>query len=282
MSDQEKSRAQTERQQRDIHGEGIKRDFLTSIDTQLAYSGIKERLRWLTTEVYVIIVAVSAALAVIIVTTTVKSTILGILCGLIVVIIYHSIIAFMANSRDKKTEKILLQFMNVVDNFSKTSDDLISIFEKSSRYIEEPLSSQIYDAVIEAKNTGDTMQALQALQDKVKNKHFKVLIRNLEISSRFETNYSEIIADCRQTFHDYIQSEKEKRNIRANGILEIATMLLCGAFCIYTLSGIAESGNFIDLLLAGGILGKGILIFLAVAVVLSLYIAIFQILRKEG
>jgi Flp pilus assembly protein TadB len=282
MSDQEKARAQAERQMRDIHGAGGKRDWLARVDEELAYSGIKEKLKWITTEVYLVIVIVSAAVVATFVTTATNSPVYGLFAGIFTVIIYRAIIGVMANARDQKTEAIMLQFMNIVDNFSRTSDDLINIFEKASRYIEEPLSSQIYDAVISAKNTGDTMQALQDLQDKVKNKHFKVLIRNLEISSRFETNYSEIIEDCRQTFHDYLQSEKEKRSIRANGILEIGTMLLCGAFCIGVLTSIADSSNIIELLLAGGFTGKALLVFLIFAIIASLYIAVFQILRKEG
>jgi Flp pilus assembly protein TadB len=281
MSEQEKLRAQVERQQRDIHGQRSKRDWLARVDEELAYSGIKDKLKWMTTEIYLIIVIVVTALVATIV-SVITAPVYGLLAAALVVIAFKLVINLMANSRDKKTETIMLQFMNIVDNFSRTSDDLISIFEKSCRYIEEPLSSQIYDAVILAKNTGDSAQALQELQEKVKNKHFKILVRNLEISSRFETNYSDIIDDCRNVFHDYLQSEKEKRNIRANGILEIGTMLMCGFFCINVLGSISEANSILQLLLAGGFLGRAILVFLLVSVVLSVYIAVFQILRRES
>lgn len=280
MSEQEKIRAQAERQQRDIHGEGGKHDWLARVDEELAYSGIKEKIKWMTTELYLIIVMIITAI-----TTTVVAVNInvwyGLVAGVAVVVLFKLALMLMVNSRNKRTEAIMLQFMNIVDNFSKTSDDLINILEKSSKYIDEPLSSQIYDAVIEAKNTGDTLLALQELQEKVKNKHFKVLIRNLEISSRFETNYSDIIEDCRDIFHNYIRTEKEKRSLRINGILEIFAMLACGAFCITILGELTEEGNIVNALWYGGLVGKGLLIFLIIAVVASLYISAFQILTDK-
>lgn len=278
MNEQERARAQLERQQRDIHGSGGKKDLLARVDEELAYSGIKAKFKWITTEIYIIVVLLTTALS-----GTIVTLILGLWQGLVasafVFTAFKLTLSLLANYRDKKTETIMLQFMNIVDNFSKTSDDLISIFEKASKYIDEPLSSQIFDAVSEAKNTGDTLTALQELQDRVKNKHFKVLVRNLEISSRFETNYSDIVEDCRSIFHEYIKSEKEKRSIRWNGLAEISAMLVTGFACVYLIGDITEQGNIIYTLINGGIAGLLILGYLLISIVLACYIAVFQILR---
>lgn len=278
MNEQEKLRAQAERQQRDIHGAGGKHDMLARIDEELAYSGIKEKVKWITTELFIIISVLFIAIITTIF-TVLKGIWIGIVAGAVTYLLIRLVIGLMVTVRNKKTESIMLQFMNIVDNFSKTSDDLIAIFEKASKYIEEPLSGQIYDAVIEARNTGDTLQALQELQDRVKNKHFKVLVRNLEISSRFETNYSDIIEDCRDIFHNYLKGEKEKRSLRIQGLLEILVMLCCGFLCIYLISDIVEEGNIISLLINNGPLGIAVLALLIGSAVLSLYIAVFKILK---
>ena len=281
MSEQEKLRAQLERQERDIHGAGKKADFLSRLDEELAYSGIRDKIKWMTTELYIIILVTVTALAVMI-ATVIKGALVGILVGSITVILFKLVLVLLSNNRNRTTESIMMQFMNIVDNFSKTSDDLISILERSSRYIDEPLSSQIYNAVLEARNSGDSFAALQDLQDKVKNKHFKVLIKNLEITSRLETNYSDIIADIREIFHAYIKSEKEKRTIRINGIIEIGLMLACGLLCFVILSDITEQGNIVTLLLLGGTLGHILLGYLIFTVIISLYIAVFQILKDDS
>lgn len=281
MSDQEKARAQAERQRRDIYGESTKRDWLARLDEELAYSGIKEKIKWMTTELYIIIEVIFLALVITIV-TTLTNVWYGVVSLALAFIALKLVLSLTIYQRNKKTEAIMLQFMNIIDNFSKTSDDLITIIEKSSRYIEEPLSTQIYDAVIEAKNTGDTLSALQQLQDRVKNKHFKVLIKNLEITSRYESNYSEIIEDCRELFHDYLRTEKEKRTIRINGLLEIGAMLFFGFFSLFVLGQVTEQGNIITVLMNGGMTGRILLIYLAVTIIASCYVAVFQVFKTRN
>lgn len=280
MSESEKVRADEERRQRDLHGEGLKIDFLGRLDEKLAYSGIKDKFKWMTTELYLIILIMT-----IVVLSTGVVLIKGPLWGLgaLVILALSSdlILQLMVARRNASTESVMLSFMNIIDNFSRTSDDIINILEKSSRYVDAPLGPQIYDAVLEAKNSGDTVQAMQSLQDKVKNKHFKVLMRNLEISSRYEANYSDIVEDCRDIFHEYIQSEKEKRNIRLNGLLEIGIMLVCGGLCVYLLGDMTENGDIIRTLQEGGRVGTAILIYLVVSVIAALYIMIFKVLRNN-
>lgn len=280
MSDQERARAEAERQQRDIHGEGIKTDWLGRLDEELAYSGIKDKFNWMTTEIYIIIVTL---------TTTLTTTLFvisngfwqGMLAGVVTVVTFKLMIALLGNSRDKKTEAQLLQFMNIIDNFSRTSNDLIDILEKSSRYIDDPLGSKIYEAVQVARNTGDSLLALQELQNNIKSKHFKVLIRNLETSSRFENNYSIIIEDCRNVFHDYIKAQKEKRSIRLNGVAEIIIMLFAGGFSINMIGQISDGRNVIDALLTSGTAGVVIFWAMIISAIAALYVAVFQIMKDK-
>lgn len=281
MSDQEKARAEAERQQRDIHGEGVKTDWLGRLDEELAYSGIKEKFSWLTTELYVIIVMLTATLVMTVV-VVVAGLWQGLMAACLVISAFKLVITLISNERDRKTETQLLQFMNIIDNFSKTSDDLVEILEKASRYIDDPLGGQIYDAVQEARNTGDSMMALQDLQNSVKNKHFKILIRNLETSSRFENNYSDIIEDCRNIFHDYIRAQKEKRSLRMNGVMEILIMVAVGILSIVMVGQMTEEGNVIKILLNNGTAGIVLFWILIGGIVASLYIAIFQVLRDRN
>lgn len=279
MSAQEKIRAENERRERDIHGAGIKRDFLGKLDERLAYSGIKEKLKWITTEIYIVITLLLVSL-VIIVFTIKFGFVIGLISGILVYSLFELIISLAISVRNKRTEVIMLQFMNIVDNFSRTSDDLIAIFEKSARYIEDPLKNQIIDAVSIAKNSGDRMGALQELQERVKNKHFKILVRNLEISSRYENNYSAIVEDCRGIFHNYIKNEKEKRVIRQQGLMDIGIMIAVGSMCVYIMDDISESSNLLLTLLNGGAFEHFILGYTVLTIVVTLYILIFKILRS--
>jgi Flp pilus assembly protein TadB len=280
MSETERLRAEQERQQRDIHGAGTKQDWLSKLDERLCYSGIKDKFTWLTTEMYVIVVAIVTAVITTVVTVF-ASLLQGVIAAAVTILMFKLVIVLMSNSRDKRTEAQLLQFMNIIDNFSKTSNDLIDILDKASRYIDEPLSSQIYNAVQEARNSGDSLTALRSLQSNVKNKHFKILIQNLETSSRLENNYSDIIEDCREIFHTYIRAQKEKRSVRMNGMFEILMMIGVGLICVSMIGDMADEGNIIDMLLNNGTIGVALFIILAAALVFSLYMAIFKVLKTD-
>lgn len=281
MSEAERERAEAERRDRDIHGEGGKKDFLASIDEKLAYSGIKEKIPWLTTEFYLLAVIVFDAIITLIIVVF-KGAGFGIMAAILVPMIFELLLSGSIMIRSNKTEEQMLQFMNIIDNFSKSSDDLIDILERSSRYIENPLGDQIYTAVVNAKNSGNQTLALIELQNSVKNKHFKVLIRNLEICSRYDTNYDTIIEDCREVFHSYIRSEREKGTIRKNGVAQILIMIVLGGFCVVATSSMDDtSSNFIQAFTSGGTLGYLVLGFLAFALVAALYIMIFKVLRSK-
>lgn len=277
LSESERERMHEEKILRDIQGESLKKDFLSKIDEELAYTGLKVKFRWLSTELFVI-ASVILALFVTTVVMIFGGVVAGLVAGVLTIFIIRLAIIILVNIRNSQTELIMLQLMNIMMNLSKSSDSLINVLERSSRYIDEPLSSQIYSAVVEARNTSDSFEALKTLQDNVKNKHFKMLIRNLEISSRYESNYADIINDCSVIFHAYIKSEKEKRNIRSDGAIQIVTMVVVGIMAITSMSAITDSGDITQVLMATTI-GKAIGIYSIFSIVASIYILVFKVLR---
>lgn len=276
----ERKRADEERRKRDIHGEGNDKDILSRIDEILNYSGIKDKIPWLTTELFIVIALVFIA----IVSTIVLLT-FGLMQGLLsAVVIFAAIrlsIVLLSVYRSKLIDEQLLQFMNIIDNFSKTSNDIIDIFEKASLYIQDPLRNQIYQAVQKARNAGSKEIALKDLQDNVKNKHFKMLVRNLDTSSNFENNYSDIVEDCRGVFHSYIKSQKELKQIQISGVIQIGFLVVLALVAIQMIVQIANSDDVIKVLVDSGTTGIGLILYLITAIILSIYIAIFKIIKAE-
>lgn len=276
----ERKRADEERRKRDIHGEGNDKDILSRIDEILNYSGIKEKIPWLTTELFIVL----ALLLIAIVSTIVLLTfglIQGLLSAVIIAAAIRLSIVLLSIYRSKLIDEQLLQFMNIIDNFSKTSNDIIDIFEKASLYIQNPLRNQIYQAVQKARNSGSKEIALKDLQDNVKNKHFKMLVRNLDISSNFESNYSDIVEDCRGVFHGYIRSQKELKQIQIGGIIQIGFLVVLSLVAIQMIVQIANSDDVVKVLADSGAVGIGLILYLVTAIILSIYIAVFKIIKAE-
>ena len=281
MSLRDKQRSIAAKKAREISGEGEVKGFINRIDHDLMYSGLKIKYKWLQSEMYITIQAIAYLQIFLVVQTIARNMLAGLAIVAILAVLQKVVIQTLSHLQYSRTEATLLQFMNIIENFAMQSDDLINILDRSSYYLDEPIKSQIVHAVIEARNTGDSMTALKNLQDGIQHQFFKQFIRNLEVCSRYDTNYKDIIQDSRHVLEVELKNEKERQAIYANGRAEILAMLLCGVACIFLMGGITGGGNTIEALLNGGIFGTIILIFCIVTIIISLYFAFIANMRHH-
>ena len=281
MQLRDKQRAVAAKKAREINGEGSVKGFINKIDHELMYQGLRIRFKWLNTELYIAFQVVVNLILFLILGTVTKNLLIAAAAVVIELMIQKIILQTLSHIQYTSTEKTLLQFMNIIENFAMQSDDLINILDRQSYYLEDPIKSAIVHAVIEARSTGDSMTALKNLQDGVQHQFFKQFIRNLEVCQRYDTNYKEIIQDSRHVLEVELKNEKERQAIYANGRSEILAMLLCGVVCIYMMGGITGNGNTIELLLNGGIFGTVIIGFCVVTLIVQMYFAFIANIRHK-
>ena len=156
----------------------------------------------------------------------------------------------------EKVDDGLLLFINHLENFSSTTDDVVTLFEKTLPYVKEPLKRYVEEFVNEAKS-GDLKLAFRNFEKKVENKRFKSILNNLEIASRHEANYKDILGESRVILKGYFESKQRNKSIVQNGRAEILLVLLMAGVMIGVMSGITPNllfdlqntlaGNFIIL-----------------------------------
>ncbi|MCU6763049.1 Flp pilus assembly protein TadB [uncultured Roseburia sp.] len=127
-----------------------------------------------------------------------------------------------------QTERELLPFLNLVDNFSRSEQDLFRILERTGRYLKEPLRSAVIACSRQAVMTGNRYDAVWELIYQIQHPKFQEIIRNLEICSRNEANYSEVLRDMRQSLQHYIAARREEKEISKEGRIQTAFILLMG------------------------------------------------------
>lgn len=281
MSLSDKQRQVAAKRAREISGAGEVKGFINKVDHSLMYQGLKIKYSWLSTELYLAVQQIVYLVIFLVISYIQKSMILGIATVAIMIAVQRIVLQLMAHIQYSRTEQNLLQFMNIIENFAMASDDLINILDRSSYYLNEPLKSTIVHAIIEARNTGDSVTALRNLQDGVQHQFFKQFIRNLEICSRYDTNYKDIISDSRHVLELELKNEKERQAIYANGRAEILAMLVCGAASIFMMGGVTNNGNTLEQLINGGIVGQIILGFCVVAIIVQLYFAFIANMRHK-
>lgn len=281
MSLSDKQRQVAAKKAREISGAGEVKGFINRVDHDLMYSGLKIKYKWLSTELYLAVQSIVYLTLFVVISFIQKNMILSFGIVAVIALLQKILISLLSHLQYSKTEANLLQFMNIIENFAMASDDLINILDRSSYYLEEPLKSTIVHQVIEARTTGDSVTALRNLQDSVQHQFFKQFIRNLEVCSRYDTNYKEIIQDSRHVLEVELKNEKERQAIYANGRAEILAMLLCGAACIFMMGGVTNGGNTLEQLLNGGIFGTIIIGFCCVTVLVQFYFAFIANMRHK-
>lgn len=139
-----------------------------------------------------------------------------------------------------KMEEEVLYFMNLLENYSQTTDDILTIFQRTVPYLNEPLKSAVSEAYMEGRTTGQTAQVFYYLHRKIPHEKFGTILRNLEICSRHEANYQEIIRDSRGMLLEYLHGKKERQAMVQNARIEIGMILLCSLLVFYLVNGFLE------------------------------------------
>lgn len=113
----------------------------------------------------------------------------------------------------RKIENSLILFLNLLDGFSITASEITSILYKVSRFVEEPLKELLEECYFETQITGDTGKALVHLMERVDHPRMKQIIRNLEVCSRYDADYSSVVNSSRKGIQDYLAYRKKRKSL---------------------------------------------------------------------
>lgn len=166
----------------------------------------------------------------------------GVWAGLIWMIVEPGAVCFLIRllciRRMNRTESELLSFLNIVDNFSVAEQDLFRILGNAGEYLKEPLGSALKECSIRAAQTGNRFEAVQELICRIGHPKFQEMMQNLEICSRNEANYSEVLADLRESMTAYLSARREENSILREGKIQIMLIVLMGIPMIMMLTAI--------------------------------------------
>ena len=276
----EKARAQEEDRQSEqqqlllIEGRQEKTNLLYKLDLLVLQSNIRKLIPFASTEILLVLTILLAASGFAVVTSITGTWIFGLLgfigvCSLIYMVLY-----FMALSNYRKTEESLMTFINLLENYSSMEDEIIAIFSRIQTFLTEPVKSAVEQCCMEAEMTGDKGRAIRNLEKRIEHEKFKELVRNLEICSRYEANYGEVIKDSRSLLREYLAAVKERKSIINNARIEIAMIIGCCGLVFWMINDFTQTGIFS--LLLGSTVGNLILVYCILMVLYALWTVAFD------
>lgn len=223
--------------------EGATKDkkFIDKIDGLLQKSRIRTVFSFLTSEILVLITIVAAAIVGILVFFCTKFWILAVAAFVITVAVVVILLQLMSRLTFNKIDKLQLGYINILKNLSVSNSDIVTIFSKSIPYVDEPMKSYVEQFVFECKKGIPLDRAFKNFEDKIENKRFKQLIKNIAIASKHDANYEKVLNASRIIFKHYSSEKERRKKAVGSGRMDIILIVFMGAVVFKLLE--AFTGN---------------------------------------
>lgn len=239
--------AEEERLQQEV-GNREKKNIFYRMDESLYHAGIKAKIPWMTVEILILIVGMVMLLALFLFSKKTGSFVVGVTAAAMVLIAVLACLKIMCHVRNRKIEDGLLQFANLIENYSRTSDDIVGIFGKVYRYLDEPLRSGVAECYSEAITTGDFSKACTRLSKVMGNPQLTNLLSNIEICARHEANYEAVTKSNKRIIRERLAEEEIRREMANSARLQVLILVIIGAIIVMILNRMTNGTLFQSLL----------------------------------
>lgn len=159
----------------------------------------------------------------------------------------------------KKINDQTINFMNLVENFSRTSTDIAEVCDKAAFYIKDPLKSIIDDFVTDIRLYGNKEKSFMRVEKRLKGCKLQDIFKSFEICEKHEGNFAKIVHDSKKSVMEFDKSITIRRAIIANARADLLSLVFGGGIVMVMLNGFL-SGNVLEIL-TGSYIGIAILIY---------------------
>ena len=116
--------------------------------------------------------------------------------------------------RNKKiTEKHLLEFLNLISDYSLSESEITMIFYRCGLVLPNPLREALTKCHFSARSTGNTGQALYELRRSNDHFLFREIVLLLELCSQSDSDYQKVVNGCREMVSTYLKEERQKASV---------------------------------------------------------------------
>ncbi|MDU5414474.1 MAG: hypothetical protein E6108_17220, partial [Clostridium perfringens] len=231
--------------------------FFYRLDLLIERSEIRKKIPFLSTEIYLLFLGIIS-----VITFIIGNLIFGLIGGVLgitlSILIIHSILFLLARNNYEKVDSEITKFVNLVESYSISSNDILTVMGSVYPYLNDPLRAYIETFYNEVSTTGDYDKAFMNLKNKAESARLKRVIENLELASQNEANYNEIIDDERKSLKAYSNAKEKRKELIVAGRSDIIACLIMGFVTIYMLSGLTTG---VGSALVNSIVGNIIIIY---------------------
>lgn len=234
------------------------------LEQELNYSGLRQKIPFLTAELWVSGNVLLAALLTGLLAACVGW--LGIPVGMIGFLGTEYL--FLAACKARAMHSVnnnLLKFLDFLGNYSITAGELTGIFAQVSKYVDEPMRTVLEQCSFEAQTTGDASLALMSMGEKIEHPKFKELVRNMEISVRYCADFTLLVNNSRKNIREYLRAGEERRGLIREAMINMALLLVMAVVALIVVDGLIAGSVWLLLVMTWpGRTAIGIVLFILI------------------
>lgn len=202
-----------------------RKGYFYHMEEKLVYSGLPRQFPFLTTELWILALLFSGITAYFIGTWISQAWLIGLGIAAADVLLLLLLEELLAYRNYRAVEENLLEFLNLLGNYSITAGEVTGVLNQISRFVPEPLCTVLDECYYEAQTSGDANLALLSMGDKIEHPKFKEFIHNLEVCSRFSADYSVLIGNSRRELQDYKRARQERKTMATEALINMVMLL---------------------------------------------------------
>lgn len=224
----------------------LKTNPLTAFQNKFVYSRISDRFDLLSAQLYIFCTIVFSAIAFLVSLAVSHNLIPAAIIAACVMLGMVSIVYILADINYKRTDNELLEFLNLLGNYSLINGEITKVLQLVGRSMHDPIRSCINEFSIEAQQ-GDVMTALRNMRQKIEHPKFKEIIRGIEVSLRYSTNYADVITSNRKLIKDFMIAKQERKAIAHQGNIQVFLLICCLVIMFFALGTLLKENIWIIL-----------------------------------
>ena len=211
-----------------LEGEREDTTFIEKLDLLIERSGLKSYVPFISAEILGIFSVVSSFIVAMFFQKLAGLMIFSVAVFFITILFIYLSLKQLAKFTYDRIDDQLLVYINTLENLTTTNSDIVEIMEKALPYMKEPLKTFSRQFVFECKKGVSKENAFKHFENKIESRRFKQLIKNLEVCSKYEANYKEILNKSRIIMKNYFSEKARRTKEVRQGRLAIISVIIVG------------------------------------------------------
>lgn len=215
-----------------------KKNYLEGLDILIEKTNIRNKFSIMSSEVLIIISVINSFIIFIYAYRFLYNFLAGLIIALFCYFIPEYILKIFAHRNANKADEQLVHYINVLKNFCQINDDIVFAIEKSIPYTRDPIRTFNIHFMAEVKHGISPFEALENYKNKIDNKKFKLLIKNLQLCVKHNGKYIEVLDKSKDIIKNYNIEKKRRKSEGEKAKTAILAMIVISLVIIFSMTKI--------------------------------------------